>query len=136
MKVSKLVVGIDRIKSSNLNGMRRAGLEFVRLPENLVWNSIKVKPHASLSISDKEEDKNVIYTATLKFKTCAVLLDKKHFCYRVKLSDGSCILLGTNTRPYPQATVVESMPESATDNQLNEYQITYSTNSRIPAIID
>lgn len=135
MKVSKLIVGIDWIKSSDLNGMRRAGVEFVRLPENLVWNPIKVKPYASLSISDKEVDKNTIYTATLKFKTCGVILEK-HFCYRATLLDGSSLLLGANSRPYPQATAVESMPEAVTDNQLTEYQITYSTSLRIPKIIE
>ena len=69
-----------------------------------------------------------IYTVKLTFKTTddtLSSLDRKVF-YALDINDMVWIL-GSQTRPYPIVTKSVSLPESAQDNQLNSFQIDYST---------
>ena len=89
---------------------------------------IPVQPFPKLEISEKKEGGQRIYTAKLTLKTIddtLSSLDRKVF-YALDINDMVWIL-GSQTRPYPIVTKSVSLPESAQDNQLNSFQIDYST---------
>ena len=89
---------------------------------------IPVQPFPKLEISEKKEGGQRIYTVKLTLKTTddtLPSLDRKVF-YALDINDMVWIL-GSQTRPYPIVTKSVSMPESAQDNQLNTFQIDYSS---------
>ena len=89
---------------------------------------IPVQPFPKLEISEKKEGGQRIYTVKLTLKTTddtLSSLDRKVF-YALDINDMVWIL-GSQTRPYPIVTKSISLPESAQDNQLNSFQIDYST---------
>ena len=89
---------------------------------------IPVQPFPKLEISEKMEGGQRIYTVKLTLKTTddtLSSLDRKVF-YALDINDMVWIL-GSKSRPYPIVTKSVSLPESALDNQLNSFQIDYST---------
>ena len=89
---------------------------------------IPVQPFPKLEISEKMEGGQRIYTVKLTLKTTddtLSSLDRKVF-YALDINDMVWIL-GSKSRPYPIVTKSVSLPESAQDNQLNTFQIDYST---------
>ena len=134
MKQIKIVMAVDRVPVTSLQGMTRISRTSVRLPSGISWEPLAVKPHAQLAISDKVEDKNRIWTAKLTFKTCGELSDLEMYAYRCKLANGMYRLLGTDDRPYPVASISESMPENVKDNQLNEVSVNWQSTDFIPWI--
>ena len=89
---------------------------------------IQVQPFPKLEISEKKEGGQRIYTVKLTFKTTddtLPSLDRKVF-YALDINDMVWIL-GSKNRPYPIVTKSVSLPESAQDNQLNTFQIDYSS---------
>lgn len=134
MKQIKLVTSVERTPASSLAGMVRVSKTEVSLPDGIVWTPLEIKPHALLSVTDKQEDKANVWTAKLVFKTCETIEDRDRYAYRVGLSNGQYRLIGTDERPFPVASVVESMPENVTDNQLNEVTVTWQSPRFIPSI--
>ena len=134
MKQIKIINAIDRVPVTSLQEMTRISKTCVRLPSGINWEPLTIKPHAQLTISDKVEDKNTIWTAKLVFKTCEEFEDCGRWAYRCRLSNGKYRLIGSNERPYPIASVLENMPESVTDNQLNEVTVNWSSPYFIPNI--
>ena len=89
---------------------------------------IPVQPFPKLEISEKKEGGQRVYTVKLTLKTTddtLASLDRKVF-YALDINDMVWIL-GSQTRPYPIVTKSVSLPESAQDNQLNTFQIDYSS---------
>ena len=89
---------------------------------------IPVQPFPKLEISEKMEGGQRIYTVKLTLKTTddtLSSLDRKVF-YALDINDMVWIL-GSQTRPYPIVTKSVNLPESAQDNQLNTFQIDYSS---------
>lgn len=115
--------------------MHRVGRTGVTLPSNVLWTPINIKKPCSLVITDKEEDKNTVFTAKLVFKTCEDIVDRRHYVYRCRLTDGRYRLLGSHERPFATMTVSENMPENVTDSQLNDVTVTYSSSRPIPIIL-
>ena len=136
MKKIQIITAIDRIPVTSLVGMSRVSKTGVKLPYGINWQPLAIKPHAQLSISDKVEDKNTVWTVKLVFKTCEEFGDRERWAYRCKLVDGSYRLIGTDERPYPVASVLENMPENVTDNQLNEVTVNWQSVHFIPYIIE
>lgn len=134
MKLIKIITQVDRIPVTSLVEMTRLSKTEVRLPHNITWQPLAVKPHAQLSITDKQEDKNTVWTAKLTFKTCEEFDDREKYAYRCRLTDGKYRLIGTDERPYPMVSVVESMPENVKDNQLNEVTVDWQSPCFIPYI--
>ena len=134
MKKIKIITAIDRIPVTSLVGMSRVSKTGVKLPYGINWQPLAIKPHAQLSISDKVEDKNTVWTVKLVFKTCEEFGDRGRWAYRCKLVDGSYRLIGTDERPYPVASVLENMPDNVTENQLNEVTVNWQSAHFIPYI--
>ena len=89
---------------------------------------IPVQPFPKLEISEKKEGGQRVYIVKLTLKTTddtLASLDRKVF-YALDINDMVWIL-GSQTRPYPIVTKSVSLPESSQDNQLNSFQIDYST---------
>ena len=89
---------------------------------------IPVQPFPKLEISEKKEGGQRVYTVKLTLKTTddtLSSLDRKVF-YALDINDMVWIL-GSKNRPYPIVTKSVSLPESAQDNQLNTFQIDYSS---------
>ena len=134
MKKIQIITAVDRIPVTSLVGMSRVSKTGVKLPYGINWQPIAIKPHAQLSISDKVEDKNTVWTVKLVFKTCEEFGDRGRWAYRCKLVDGSYRLIGSNERPYPITSVLENMPENVTENQLNEVTVNWQSAHFIPYI--
>ena len=134
MKQIKLVTKVERIPATYLQGMNRISKTNVRLPSGITWQPLNIKPHAQLTISDKQEDGNTVWTAKLVFKTCEEFADHERYAYRCRLFNGQYRLIGTDERPYPVVSVVESMPENVTENQLNEVTVNWQSPHFIPSI--
>ena len=136
MKQIKIITAVERIPVTSLSGMKRLSETTVRLPYGISWIPLAVKPHAQLTISDKAEDKNTVWTAKLVFKTCEEIAERNHWAYRCRLIDGRYRLIGTDERPYPVTSVSESIPERVTENQLSEVTVTWNSDQYIPYIAD
>ena len=134
MKQIKIITAVDRAPVTSLQGMTRISKTSVRLPSNINWEPLSIKPHAQLTISDKVEDKNTIWTAKLVFKTCEEFGDRGRWAFRCRLLNGQYRLIGSEERPYPTASVLENIPESVTENQLNEVTVNWSSPHFIPNI--
>lgn len=134
MNTLKIVRKVERTLCSNLNGLQRTGFDTVKIPDGIQWEEIAVRPHATLSISEKVDDKVLMRTATLKFYTCQKIGLRKNYAYRLTLIGGKQLLIGTEKRPFPVLTTAESMPEKPTDNSWTEATITYTTPLPIPQI--
>lgn len=135
MRTEKLVIGVDRVKATELKGMVRVGIALAKLPEDIPWEPVPIKVPCSLSVTDKQIDKNTIYTATLKFKTCEELADRQKYAWRLRLLDGACKLLGSDERPYCVMEVSDTAPDVVTDNQLSEVTVTYHSRRPIATIV-
>lgn len=55
--------------------------------------------------------------------------------FRVTLTDNRQYLVGINGRPYTQIVVTENCPESVTDNQLTEINVSFKSDHLPPYII-
>ena len=134
MKTIKIITAVERTHITSLQGMKRISKTEVSLPSGINWQSLKIKPHAQLAVSNKQEDGNDVWTAKLVFKTCEEFDDRERYAYRCRLSDGRYKLIGAYERPYPVVSVVESMPENVTENQLNEVTVNWQSPYYIPNI--
>ena len=89
---------------------------------------IPVQPFPKLEISDKIEGGQRIYSAKLTLETTDdALYSLYHKVFYALDINGMVWILGSQTRPYPIVSRSVSLPESAQDNQLNSFQIDYST---------
>lgn len=134
MKTTRNVIAVDRIYPDMLFGFSRIGVRSVQVSSTTPWVSIPIKVPAKLTVSDKVEDGVRMYSAQLVFRTCEEINDRIRVVYRCKTSDGSFILIGSNSRPYPITTVNEPHPDNMTDSQLNEATVNYTSASPIPVI--
>lgn len=134
MKQIRIVTKVERTPIRNLDGMTRISETEVSLPNNIAWEPLNIKPHAQLSIIDKQDDKNTVYDAKLVFKTFDDFSKRKRWAYRCLLSSGQYRLIGSDDRPYPVTSVNENMPENVTENQLIEVTVNWKSPRYIPTI--
>ena len=134
MKKIRIVKTVERISVQKLVGMTRISNSEVLLPEETDWQKIAIKPHAQLSVADKQDEKNTVWDVKLVFKTCDAFDFQKRWAYRVLLNTGHYMLIGTDDRPYPVTSASDTMPEKVTDNQLTEVTVSWKTNRRVPVI--
>ena len=131
----KLINSLDYTSCLNLNGMMRSGLTSVRLPDGIVWKNICIKTPAQLIVSEKYEDNVKIYTATLKVLALDNFPTDGKYVFRIHLTDGNYLIMGSNDRPYPMVTKQKNFPDSLKDSQLDEVTIVYTSPLPIPHII-
>ena len=89
---------------------------------------IPIKPFAQLAITERITDGHREYVAKLAFKTTDDTLqsqDRKVF-YALDVNSHVWVL-GSKQRPYAVVTKSVSLPESAEDNQLDSYQVDYTS---------
>lgn len=87
-----------------------------------------IKQFAQLSITDKIDNGQRVFSAKLTFKTTEPFLndiDRKVF-YAVDMNN-KCYVIGSNDRPYPVATQSDDHPEKGSDEQLLTVSVSYET---------
>lgn len=134
MKIFKLVKSVEIYP---LNGNDKANwidVDRVKFPD-VEWTEIFIKKHGALTIKDKLDSKTRIFTAELQLYTPEAINLDVPYLWRIGLVDGTYRLIGDGNRPYPVATLTETAPEAATDNQLNIINVTYSSDKTIPYIM-
>lgn len=134
MNSPKNVIGIDRLQSGSIVGLRKLSMSCVSVSSVNSWESIPIKVPARLTISDKIDDGVRLYTAQLVFRTCEEPIDIERMVYRCKTADGRYYLIGNNDRPYPVTTVNDPHPDNMRDSQLYEVNVNYTSACKIPYI--
>ena len=132
MKKIDIVTCVERTPYTSLQGMSRISATEVRLPAGIVWQRMEVNLHAQLSISDKVEDKCIVWTAKLVFMTPMELGDQGRYVYRCRMLDGRYRIIGSDERPFPVASVIENLPEKVGEYHMNEVTVNWQSPSFIP----
>lgn len=137
MKSIKIVKSVEYAYTTDIKSLERRGSRKVYIPSSVVWTPICVRNHPSLVSSSKTDDNNTIVTTTLKLLTPETLkiIRQRHMVFRVTLTDDRQYLVGINGRPYTQIVVTENCPESITDNQLTEINVSFKSDHLPPYII-
>ena len=125
MKLIHIVKKVDYTFVVSLVDLVRLSLRAARVPANISWVPIDVKPHPSMVSATKVDGRNEVITTTLKMLPPDELPVRRRLVFRVTLTDGRQYLLGSNTRPYTNIAVTENCPSEVKDNQLNEVVVTY-----------
>ena len=136
MNSPKNVIGIDRLQSGSILGIRKLSSSSVAISSLNSWKNIPIKVPARLTISDKVDDGVRLHTAQLVFRTCDEPQEIERMVYRCKTADGKYFLIGNNDRPYPVTTVNDNHPDNMTDSQLYEVTVNYTSAEKIPYIQD
>ena len=134
MNSPKNVIGIDRLQSGSIVGLRKLSASCVSISSVNSWVNIPIKVPARLTISDKIEDGVRLHAAQLIFRTCEEPHEIERMVYRCKTADGRYYLIGNNERPYPVTTVNDNHPDNMTDSQLYEVTVNYTSAGKIPYI--
>ena len=124
MNKVRIITKVERTLCNNLNGLLRVGINTLKLPKGIQWDEVVCREHASLSTTEKVDDKVPVFSSTF---TCQDIQDHKNYAYRLRLADGSHLLLGTERRPFPVMNVQDSLPEKPSDNSWTEITITWSS---------
>lgn len=106
MKSIKIVKSVEYAYTTDIKSLERRGSRKVYIPSSVVWIPICVRNHPSLVSSSKTEDNNTIVTTTLKLLTPETLKIIRQHC-----------------------------PESITDNQLTEINVSFKSDHLPPYII-
>lgn len=131
---SKKVIAVFYTDARTLSGVKRIGTEVTSVPDD-VWNEIDIEVPADLQITSKIEDKTEIFTAKLVFRELCSLRYSHIAAYKVRLADGSEMLIGNSDRPYPVLTKDQNLSSGNSNSQLRELTVTYSDIKDIPYII-
>ena len=134
MNSPKNVIGIDRLQSGSIVGLRKLSSTSVAISSSNSWKNIPIKVPARLTISDKVDDGVRLHTAQLVFRTCDEPQEIERMVYRCKTADGKYFLIGNNDRPYPVTTVNDNHPDNMKDSQLYEVTVNYTSAEKIPYI--
>ena len=134
MGILRNVIAVAVVPASYLEGMVTVKPGVVDIQDHVTWEQVKIQVPAKLSIINKVEDKNTVWTTTLTFRTCEDRSDRRHACYLVTLASGEKLLIGSCQRPYPVTTVSDSIPDNVTDSQLQEVTVTLTSHSRPPVL--
>ena len=134
MNSPKNVIGIDRLQSGSIVGLRKLSSTSVAISSSNSWKNIPIKVPARLTISDKVDDGVRLHTAQLVFRTCDEPQEIERMVYRCKTADGKYFLIGNNDRPYTVTTVNDNHPDNMTDSQLYEVTVNYTSAEKIPYI--
>lgn len=129
------IVKISVVPSHQLIGYSRISDSEASYNEDTFFSALEIKQPAQLTITDKIEDKQRIYTSKLTFKICKKWIrNAHHISFLVESMSGQKYLIGTDTHPYPIITQQEIHPDNYKDNQLTEVNVTYNS-VLIPPII-
>lgn len=95
-----------------------------------------MKTPASLSVTDKIEDGQHIYTAKLVMQVSGGMLPNvDRQTWIAETVDGVRYLIGTDSRPYPVTLQQETHPGNYSDSQLTEVTVTYSSPWMLPILV-
>lgn len=81
------------------------------------WERIPTVGLSALEVSDSVGDDGIrLYTSKLTaLQACSITPPCEPMCYRLTLTDGAQLLLGTSHRPHPVQTQTDSHPDRAAE---------------------
>lgn len=128
------VVAISYADARELKEVYRLGADKVDHVPMEIWKGVDIEVPADLEITSKIEDKVAVFTAKLVFRERCRHDYPPMSAYRVRLADGTDLLLGSSERPYPVVTESQNLSSGNSDSQLRELTVAYSDRKRIPVV--
>lgn len=132
--MKKTIIEVERAACSGSTAITPSGYRTATAASHLQWEAVQAKTPAQMTITEKIEDKNRVYSAELSFKTPCRQSFGGRYVWRARLLSGEWLVLGTGARPYPVATVEERMPENVADSQMDVVTVSYSSTTPIPCL--
>ena len=65
MNKVRIITKVERTLCNNLNGLLRVGINTLKLPKGIQWDEVVCREHASLSTTEKVDDKVPVFSSTL-----------------------------------------------------------------------
>lgn len=132
---NKKVVAVSFTDARNIGDVYRIENDGTIHVSSSNWTDIDMEVPGELEITSKIEDKVVIYTAKLTFREKCRHDYPPMTAFRVRLADGSGMLIGSSQRPYPVVTETQNISSGNSNSQLRELTVTYSNREGIPRVI-
>lgn len=122
----KNVVAVYRLQCLNMPSASQKSLSqiFATMKEN--GDGLNIVLPAKFSDNNKVSDKARLYEYQLVFRTCEDLDVNGHWAYAVVFADGTCCILGSDSRPYPVTVSSRTLPDNFQDSQLREVTVSYA----------
>lgn len=135
MKRTKKVTAVYVTEASKLSVVLRTGRNTVINVPDDVWTQLDIQVPADLTLSSKVEDKVTLHTAKLVFSECSDIDAGYHIpMYKVKLADGTTLLMGGSARPYPVRTYEQEYSSGDNDSQLRKVTVNFTDVYELPVI--
>lgn len=130
------IIRISVLPCEQIAGFLRISQTEAVLNDDLHFDELTgIQRPAALTIEDKIEDKQRIYSSKLVYYTCDKWPESvQRMAYLCETADGDRYLLGSHDRPFPLATRKSTHPNNYSDSQLTEVTVTYSSDKMIPII--
>lgn len=135
MNITRNIITVSVSYPSDIDGLLRVSQTEVKMSKDVPWSFICIKIPAKLTITDKVEDGQRIYTAQLVFNAVDNFRKFDRLVFRATTAAGKEILIGDKCRPYPVTNISVIHPDNITDNQLDEVTVTYKSAEFPPYII-
>ena len=127
--ILKFINSIQLVPSQFLKSMVRVAADKVSINlDELPLTNVPFKKPAQLTISDKADDGNRLYTAKLTFATVLEWLPKFNrvgvVCTAI---DGTQYIIGNDRQPFPVCTQQQNHPDTYKESELTEVNVSWST---------
>lgn len=134
--ILKFINSIQILPASFLKNMLRVSASEVILDTaDLPFTNIAFKKPAQMTISDKVDDGNRLFTVKLQFSTILDWLPKFNRVAVVATAvDGTTYLIGTDKQPFPMITQQQNHPDAYKESELTDITVTWSTPVMPPTI--
>ncbi len=131
------IIKISVLPCEQIAGFLRLSQTVAKLNDDLQFDELNnIRRPAALTIEDKVEDRQRIYTAKLVFSTCDKWPENvQRMAYLCETADGERYLIGNHDRPFPLTIRKSTHPNNFADSQLTEVTVTYSSDKMIPIIV-
>ena len=134
MNRHRTIVKIYSVPVTELASVCRSGIDTVTVPTSVPLKELAIRVPARLTLSDAKADGVRMYSAQLVFRTCEDMKDVERMAYVCEAANGESYLIGDSVRPYPVTTTSQVLPDNATDSQLMEVTVNYSSRRKVPLI--
>ena len=130
------IAHIHRAPAQHIRTMYPApdNIHIIPTGQYIPWQPICQSGLASLEVTDELQDGTHIYTTRLTFLTPErIPIPTQPQAYKLTLTDGRTLILGTDQRPHPLHTITDTREDKATGRAAVTNLITHT--SPIPPLI-
>jgi len=123
----KIVTKIERTLCENLRGVISPSKNKIYLLSTIKWDDVCICKKAKLTTTTKLDSNNTVFEHKLVFRSVDDADDnKRRYAYKITLSDGTQLLIGSDERPYPVCALSIIASSVATDDMLLETTVTWN----------